>query len=65
MNVREERNDIKPGSQSMIRVFVCEAPMGEGWWSRSKHVNKDVRCERPWDVEDHSVLQISTVEKTG
>lgn len=49
----------------MISVFDCEAPMGEGWWSRSKHVNKDVRCERPWDVEDHSALQISTVEKTG
>lgn len=40
MNIKEERGDIDPGSQSMIRIFVCEAPVEEGSRSRSKSVNR-------------------------
>ena len=39
MNIREERSDLDPGSQSMIRDFVCETPVREG-------VNKDVESGR-------------------
>lgn len=51
MNIKEERGDTDPASQSTIRVFVCEAPMEEGSWSRSKSVNEDVGCERAQGVE--------------
>lgn len=39
MNIREERSDLDPGSQSMSRDFVCETPVREG-------VNKDVESGR-------------------
>lgn len=65
MNIKEERGDIDPGSQSMIRVFVCEALVEEDSWSRSKSVNQDVGWEGAWVLRDHFVPQMSTVEGTG